>query len=94
MLTIHAIYWIFVTFASAIVRLPGTSVADFIITVSGKYASSDNETFRTDGTNSFANDLPPLLDLDRLRGGTFAASFLFPEVTHRPTHKDTNTCQD
>ena len=66
--------WTLVSFAVATASLSGPAVADFVLTVSGTYASSDNEPFRTDGTNSFVNDLPPLFGLDQLQGGIFSAS--------------------
>lgn len=80
MRTHPATRWAFAAIAVAIVAGPGPAAADFRLSVGGTYKSSSNETSRFDGTNVFTNDLPPLLDLDRLRGGTFAATFLFPDV--------------
>jgi len=75
--------WALTAFAASIVALPGPAAADYALSVSGTYQSSSNSTFRTDGTNVVTDDLPPILDLGRLRGGSFEATFVFPQVTPR-----------
>lgn len=58
---------------------PAANAADYVITASGPLLSvySFSDTFN--GTDH--GELPPLLDVDRLTGGTFNASFRFSTVT-------------
>ena len=71
-------------FAASAAAHPNPASADFVLTVTGTFQSFYNETERFDGTNYYTNDLPPLFDVDRLRGGTFSANFRFPDVTSIP----------
>lgn len=63
----------------------GPASADYLLTATGTFRSFDNQTDRFDGTNDYVNDLPPLFDIDRLRGGTFTATYRFPDVVASPT---------
>ncbi|MFO0849524.1 MAG: PEP-CTERM sorting domain-containing protein [Gemmataceae bacterium] len=62
--------------ALALLAAPRPAAADFIITVGGPFQSGFNDNSWFDGTTY--RDLPPLLALDRLAGGSFTASFVIP----------------
>lgn len=57
---------------------PIARAADFVLTASGTIRDIFSESSTFDGTNFGV--LPPLLDVDRLAGGTFTASYWFSEV--------------
>lgn len=65
--------------ATPVLTSATTNAADYEIVASGPYFSGfvDSSTF--DGTTSSA--LPPMLDLARLEGGSFRATYRFNEVT-------------
>jgi hypothetical protein len=67
---------------------PGPASADYLLTATGTFRSFDNETDRFDGTNNYVNDPSPLFDVDRLRGGTFTATYLYPDVVAYPTRNN------
>ncbi len=65
---------------------PMVGAADFKIVASGPYFSTLETNGTFDGTNT--GTLPPLLDLTRVEGGSFRATYRFPSVTP-PTGQDT-----
>lgn len=61
---------------------PPVAAADFEIVAVGQYASTSAEAVTYDGISTGA--LQPLLDLPRLEGGSFRATFRFPSTTPPP----------
>lgn len=58
---------------------PAARAADYLVTASGPLTSTFSEGKTFDGTTF--GTLPPILDIDRLDGGSFRATFRFNQVT-------------
>ncbi len=66
--------------ALAVLKLvcPVAAASDFEIVASGPYFSTQESSETFDGTNT--GTLPPLLDLTRVEGGSFRATYRFPSL--------------
>lgn len=68
------------------VACPVARGADYLVTASGSLASVLSEAKAFDGTN--ITTLPDILDLDRLQGGTFRATYRFTPVAPQLSGND------
>lgn len=66
--------------ALTLLAAPQGAAAAFVMTVGGTFSGSRTSSDRFDGTDFYTNDLPPLVDVGRLAGGSFTAEYRFPDT--------------